>query len=139
MKHVILGLAATFAIGTAAAQQPSALVRSNGEVTVQVSGSGSAQVGNRAVPSDSSIGAKAGDLVTVSSGTAKVTYGNGCSVKVEVGDLYTIRDKDPVCRAPIVASTNTKYYLMAGGAAALLAAAAGAGSGDSNDDRPSSP
>jgi hypothetical protein len=137
MKHVILGLVATFAIGTAAAQQPSALVRPNGEVTVQMSGSGSAQVGDRAVPSDSRIEAKAGDVVTVSTGAAKVTYGNGCSVKVEAGKPYTIRDKDPACRAPVVASTSTKYYLMAGGAAALLAAAAGAGGG--GDDRPSSP
>jgi hypothetical protein len=137
MKQVIFGLVATLAVGTAAAQQPNALVRSNGGVTVQVSGT--AQVGDRAVPSDSSLGAKAGDVVNVSSGIAKVTYDNGCTVKVEAGKPYTIREKAPVCRSPAVASaSDTKYYLMAGGAAALLIAGAGAG-GDKGDDKPSSP
>jgi len=137
MKHVILGLVATLSIGTAAAQQPNVLVRSKGEVTVEVSGS--ARVGDREVPTNSSVAAKAGDVVSVSSGSAKVTYGNGCTVKVELDQPYTVNEKAPVCRTPAVASSsNTKYYLMAGGAAALLLAGAGAG-GSSDDDRPSSP
>ena len=137
MKQVVFGLVATFAIGTAAAQQaPDALVRSKGEVTVQASGS--AQVGDVEVPSDSSIGAKTGDVVSVRDGIAKVTYYNGCTVKVEPGKPYTISEKAPVCRSPAVASSSdTKYYLMAGGAAALLVAGAGAGGG--GDDKPSSP
>ncbi|GAB3355335.1 hypothetical protein [Lysobacter tyrosinilyticus] len=138
MKQVVFGLVATFAIGTAAAaQQPDVLVRAKGAVTVQASGS--AQVGDVAVPSDSSVGAKAGDLVSVSDGIAKVTYDNGCTVKVEAGKPYTISEKAPVCRSPVVASTSdTKYYLMAGGAAALLVAGA-AGGGGGSDDKPSSP
>ena len=115
MKQVILGLAATLAIGSAAAQQPSSLVRAKGEVTVEVTGS--AKVGNHAVPSGSSFGAKAGDAVNVDSGTAKVTYDNGCTVVVEAGSPYTIADKAPACRKPaaLVGSSSTKYYLMAGG------------------------
>jgi len=137
MKQLILGVVATLAIGTAAAQQqPDVLVRSKGGVTVQASGS--VRVGDREVPSDSSLGAKAGDVVSVSSGVAKVTYDNGCTVKVEVGKPYTISEKAPVCRSPAVASSSdTKYYLMAGGAAALLVAGAGASGG--SDDKPSSP
>lgn len=136
MKQVILGLAATLAIGSAAAQQPNTLVLAKGEVTVQVTGS--AQVGDQAATPDSSFVAKAGDAVRVANGIAKVTYGNGCAVTVKAGSVYTIAEKSPVCRkAAVASSSSTKYYLMAGGAAALLAAGTAASRDD--DDRPSSP
>lgn len=138
MKQVIFGLAATLAIGSAAAQQqPNTLVRAKGVVTVEVVGS--AQVGEKTIATGSSFGAKAGDAINVASGTAKVTYDNGCTVVIEAGSPYTISEKAPACRKPaaVASSSDTKYYLMAGGAAALLVAGAGASKGD--DDKPSSP
>jgi hypothetical protein len=137
MKHLIAGLVATLAIGSAAAQQPTTLVHAVGGVKVEVTGA--AKVGDKTIAPGSSFGAKAGDVVVVSSGKAKVTYSNGCSVTVDSTVPYTIRDKDPVCKAPAVAaSSDTKYYLMAGGAALLLGAGAGGGGGG-GDDKPSSP
>jgi len=136
MKQVILGLAATLAIGSAAAApQPTTLVRANGAVQVQVSGV--ANVAGQTVAEDSSFGAKAGDIVNVTSGTATVTYANGCSVKIDNTTAYTISAKAPNCHSPATtASSDTKYYMMAGGAALLLGAGAGGGGGD---DKPSSP
>lgn len=136
MKQLILGLVATLAMGSALAQQPTTLVRAIGDVQVEVSGA--AEVGGQAVASGSSFGAKAGDKVVVSDGTAKVTYANGCTVMVEADVPYTISEKAPACRKPAVAaSSDTKYYLAAGGIGLLLAGAAGGGGG--GDDKPSSP
>jgi hypothetical protein len=137
MKQVILGLAATLAIGSAAAApQPTTLVRANGAVQVQVSGV--ANVAGQTVSEDSSFGAKAGDVVNVTNGTATVTYANGCTVKVDNTTSYTISAKVPNCHSPVTtASSDTKYYMMAGGAALLLGAGAGGGGG--GDDKPSSP
>ena len=137
MKHLIAGLVATLAIGSAAAQQPTTLVRASGSVQVQVTGA--AKVGDQTVASGSSFGAKAGDVVVVSSGKARITYSNGCSVTVDSTAPYTISAKNPVCHSPAVAaSSDTKYYMMAGGAALLLGAGAGGGGGG-GDDKPSSP
>ena len=138
MKQLILALVATFAVGSAVAQQPTTLVRAKGEVQVQVTGS--AKVGSQDVASGASFGAKAGDVVVVADGTAKVTYANGCSVTVVPSAPYTISEQAPTCRAPTtVASSDSKYYLMAGGAALLLVGAAGGGGGGGDDDKPSSP
>jgi hypothetical protein len=137
MKKLIVALVATFAVGSAFAQQPSALVRSKGGVQVQVV-SGSAQVSGKTIQADSSFGAGAGDIVTVTDGAAKVTYSNGCAVTVTAKAPYTIKATDPVCTGEgAVASTDTKYYLMGGGAAALLLLGASGGGG--GDDKPSSP
>ncbi|MFC5577703.1 hypothetical protein ACFPOA_06750 [Lysobacter niabensis] len=138
MKQLILGLVATLAMGSAFAQQPTALVRAKGAVQVEVSGT--AKVGDHEVASGASYGAKAGDMVVVSKGTAKVTYANGCAVTVEADVPYTISEKAPVCRAPAVAASSNTKYLAAGGIGLLLAGAAGGGGGGGgDDDKPSSP
>lgn len=140
MKQLILGVIATLAVGSALAQQPAALVRSKGSVQVQLV-AGAARVGDQAVAANSSYGAQAGDIVTVTDGSAKVTYGNGCVVTVTETAPYTIQAKDPMCRGGDTASSGGNTYAIAGGVAALLlvGAAAGGGGGDGGDDKPSSP
>lgn len=128
MKQLILGLIATFAAGSAFAQQPMVLAHAKSEgVTVN----------GQAVPAASSVGASVGDVVAVAKGEAKVTYANGCAVTVTVNAPYTVAPVAPQCASPSkIASTDAKYYWGVG-AGVLVAGALASGGG--GDDKPSSP
>ncbi len=129
MKRLILGVIASLAMGTATAEAPEALVSA---------ASGSVQVAGAALAEGSSVGAYAGDNVTVADGRAIVTYGDGCVVNVV--DSYQVAEISP-CKAGLQPGSTAKVsdgamvWLGVGGIA-VLGLAAGSG-GD--DDKPSSP
>jgi len=136
MKQIVMGLAVSavfLAAQPALAQAPSpqALVHAD---------SGTVSVQGNAVVANSSSGANAGDMVTVTGGQATVTYSNGCAVKVT--DQYQIADKAPVCTG-VVAGGGDGHLVAAGlGAIALVGIAVGGGGGGGSDgggDGPSSP
>jgi hypothetical protein len=136
MKQLVVGLVATFAIGGAFAQQtPDALVTAKGG-EVQVQATGNVQIGTTNVPSGSSAGAKVGDVITVTDGSARITYANGCSVSISPGVPHTIGAAPETCPTPSKRASDmtTKYALGAGAVVAAGVAAVGSG----GDDEPSS-
>ena len=128
MKQLVVGLIATLATGAAFAQQPTVLAHAKSE-GVTVAGT--------AVPAASSKGAVPGDVVSVASGEARVTFANGCIITVTPAASFTVPAQPPVCASPSkAAATDNKYYWIAGAAAVV---AVGLASGGGDDDKPSSP
>ena len=128
MKQLVVGLIATLATGAAFAQQPTVLAHAKSE-GVNISG--------RAVPAASSMGAAPGDVISVASGEAKVTYANGCTVTVTSAGAYTVLPVAPKCATPAkAAASDNQYYWAVGAGVAAAAALVGGGGGD---DKPSSP
>ena len=131
MKQLVVGLIATLATGAAFAQQPTVLAHAKAE-GVTVAGT--------AVPAASSKGAAPGDVVTVASGEARVTFANGCIITVTPASTYTVPAQPPVCASPSkAAATDAKYYWIAGAAAVVAVGLASGGGGDGGGDKPSSP
>jgi hypothetical protein len=133
MKQIVMGLAVSALF---LAVQPAMAQSSNPQVLVHAD-SGTVQVQGNAVVANSSSGANAGDMVTVTGGQATVTYSNGCAVKVT--DQYQIAAKAPVCTG-VVAGGGDGHLVAAGlGAIALVGVAVGSGGGGGSEDTPSSP
>lgn len=130
MKQLVVGLVATLATGVAFAQQQPVVLAHAESQGVTVNG--------QAVPAANSLGAVAGDVVAVTSGEAKVTYANGCSVTVTPAAPYRIQAKGPRCASPAkaAASDNKYYWAIGAGLAVVVGIASGGGGGD---DAPSSP
>ena len=123
-------VAAILASGAAMAQdaKPDVVVSST-------DGSVQLPTGN-AIEAGSNAGLDEGQTVQVT-GTATVTYPNGCQVTV-TDQAYTVREGSCVPSSVPVRgemSAETKYVLMGLGAAAVIGVAAGGG----DDDKPSSP
>ena len=131
MKRIILGLAVTLAMGSALAQDPTPAVVVRADAgTVQVQGSG-------LVPLNESTGARVGDTITVTEGTAKVTYADGCIVDVVNSHLITAVSP---CKAGLQPSSSIVAgdgLLVAAGIGALVVVGVAVGSGGS--DSASSP
>ena len=130
MKHAWMVVAAILASGAAMAQdaKPDAIVSST-EGSVQLSTGNAIDVG-------SSAGVDEGQTVQVT-GTATITYPNGCQVTVS-NQAYTINQASCVPSGTPGRSAyaaETKYVLMGLGAAAVIGVAVGG----SDDDEPSSP
>ena len=133
MKQIVIGLAVSalfLAAQPALAQAPSphALVHAD---------SGTVSVQGNAVVANSSSGANAGDMITVTGGQATVTYSNGCAVKVT--DQYQVAAKAPVCTGAVAGGGDGHLVAVGLGAIALVGVAVGGGGGSGGDDTPSSP
>jgi hypothetical protein len=136
MKQRFLGLstlamALTLVSGAALAEAPSALVSVR-------AGSGEVQIGSTTLGAGQSAGANAGDAITVTNGSAVVTFANGCTVPVT--GSYTVPAQAPTTCAndakPRKHVPTSSIVVGVGVAAAVAGAASGGGGGS---DKPSSP
>jgi hypothetical protein len=132
MKQLTLGLAvSTLLLGAIA--QPAMAGATNPAVIVHAD-SGLVQVSGTTVPLADSTGAKVGDLITVTQGSAIVTYDNGCSVTVT--GQYRIPAVAPVCTGVFPMAHDGKFVAIGLGAIALVGIAAGSGGGGGKSSSP---
>jgi hypothetical protein len=133
MKSLIVAVLALSVAGGAQAESPKALVRAD---------SGEVKVAGRSVEKAQSSGAEAGDVVAVTGGEARVTYSNGCTVKVT--DSYTVEKTPPAkCAALVTAGSSGNHGKVGAGiaiaAGALALASGGSDRGKASQPRSSSP
>lgn len=131
MMRIVLGVAATVAMGSAFAQSPPAPK----PAVVVHADAGVVQVqGNAPIAVDATTGANLGDTVTVSGGKATLTYADGCIISI-VG-AHQVAAVSP-CKAGLVprsvlsAVGDGKMVAIGLGAIVAVGLAVGSGGGNS--------
>lgn len=123
LKRIAIGLAAVLAVGSVSAQS----LPTVGALVYAEAGTVAVQGAEVAVAS--SVAAAAGDLVTVTSGQATITYSNGCATTVS--DKYEILAVMPTCKNGVIEAQGDGMLIAGGvGAAALVGTAVSGGDSD---------